>query len=406
METVVEKFLRYVKVDTQSSVESGTFPSTEKQKNLGSMLYQELKEMGADSVFYDEERCYVYAKIPGNKEETKTIGFIAHMDTAPVISGKDVKPRIVENYDGGDILLNKEENIVLEVRTYPELKAYVGQSLIVTDGTTLLGADDKAGVAEIMAMAQTLLAHPEIKHGPVAIAFTSDEEIGTGMDHFDTERFGADYAYTVDGGALGEIEYENFNAASAEVLVHGVSVHPGEAKNKMKNAFLIAMEFNGLLPKEQRPDCTEGYEGFFHLEEMGGTIEEAKLSYIIRDHDRGKFEEKKRRIAQAAGQINGQYGAHTVELTIEDTYYNMREKIEPDFMFLVENAKKHLEELSVTPKVCPIRGGTDGARLSFMGIPCPNLCTGGHNFHGRFEYCCVESMEKVTQLLVKLAEGE
>ncbi len=404
METVTEKFLRYVKVDTQSSVETGTSPSTEKQKDLGRILYQELKEMGADNVFFDEENCYVYAGIPANCEETKTIGFIAHMDTAPVISGKEVKPRIVENYDGGDILLNEKEKIVLEVGTYPELKSYVGKTLIVTDGTTLLGADDKAGVAEIMVMAETLLTHPEIKHGPVALAFTSDEEIGTGMDHFDVERFGADYAYTVDGGALGELEYENFNAASAKVLVHGVSVHPGEAKNKMKNAFLIAMEFNGLLPKEQRPECTEGYEGFFHLEEMGGTIEETKMSYIIRDHDSGKFEEKKQCITQAARKINDQYGAHTVELTIEDSYYNMREKIEPEFMFLIENAKKHLQELSVTPKVCPIRGGTDGARLSFMGIPCPNLCTGGHNFHGRYEYCCVESMEKIVQLLVKLAE--
>ena len=408
-EKVTEKFLRYVGIDTRSSEETGTHPSTEKQKNLGRLLAGELQEMGAADVFFDEEHCYVYAKLPGNLEqgaagETGTLGFIAHMDTSPDCSGENVKARLVQKYDGGKVLLNPEKQIVLDPAVFPEMKRYVGQTLIVTDGTTLLGADDKAGVAEIMTMAQILLENPEIKHGPIAIGFTPDEEIGEGVDHFDLARFGADYAYTVDGGAIGELEYENFNAAAGKVTVHGINVHPGEAKNKMKNAALLAMEFNAMLPEQQRPDRTEGYEGFFHLTGMKGDEENAQLTYIIRDHSREKFETKKELFLQIADRLNEKYGQGSVEAEVKDSYYNMREKIEPENMFLVEAAKTGMEQLGIVPKIQPIRGGTDGARLSFMGLPCPNLCAGGHNFHGRFEYCVVESMEKIVDLLVLLAQ--
>ena len=408
-EKVTEKFLRYVGIDTRSSEETGTHPSTEKQKNLGRLLAGELREMGAADVFFDEEHCYVYAKLPGNLEqgaarETGTLGFIAHMDTSPDCSGENVKARLVQKYDGGKVLLNPEKQIVLDPAVFPEMKHYVGQTLIVTDGTTLLGADDKAGVAEIMTMAQILLENPEIKHGPIAIGFTPDEEIGEGVDHFDLARFGADYAYTVDGGAIGELEYENFNAAAGKVTVHGINVHPGEAKNKMKNAALLAMEFNAMLPEQQRPDRTEGYEGFFHLTGMKGDEENAQLTYIIRDHSREKFETKKELFLQIADRLNEKYGQGSVEAEVKDSYYNMREKIEPENMFLVEAAKTGMEQLGIVPKIQPIRGGTDGARLSFMGLPCPNLCAGGHNFHGRFEYCVVESMEKIVDLLVLLAQ--
>lgn len=408
-EKVTEKFLRYVGIDTRSSEETGTHPSTEKQKNLGRLLAGELQEMGAADVFFDEEHCYVYAKLPGNLEqgaagETGTLGLIAHMDTSPDCSGENVKARLVQKYDGGKVLLNPEKQIVLEPAVFPEMKHYVGQTLIVTDGTTLLGADDKAGVAEIMTMAQILLENPEIKHGPIAIGFTPDEEIGEGVDHFDLARFGADYAYTVDGGAIGELEYENFNAAAGKVTVHGINVHPGEAKNKMKNAALLAMEFNAMLPEQQRPDRTEGYEGFFHLTGMKGDEENAQLTYIIRDHSREKFETKKELFLQIADRLNEKYGQGSVEAEVKDSYYNMREKIEPENMFLVEAAKTGMEQLGIVPKIQPIRGGTDGARLSFMGLPCPNLCAGGHNFHGRFEYCVVESMEKIVDLLVLLAQ--
>lgn len=408
-EKVTEKFLRYVGIDTRSSEETGTHPSTEKQKNLGRLLAGELQEMGAADVFFDEEHCYVYAKLPGNLEqgaagETGTLGLIAHMDTSPDCSGENVKARLVQKYDGGKVLLNPEKQIVLDPAVFPEMKHYVGQTLIVTDGTTLLGADDKAGVAEIMTMAQILLENPEIKHGPIAIGFTPDEEIGEGVDHFDLARFGADYAYTVDGGAIGELEYENFNAAAGKVTVHGINVHPGEAKNKMKNAALLAMEFNAMLPEQQRPDRTEGYEGFFHLTGMKGDEENAQLTYIIRDHSREKFETKKELFLQIADRLNEKYGQGSVEAEVKDSYYNMREKIEPENMFLVEAAKTGMEQLGIVPKIQPIRGGTDGARLSFMGLPCPNLCAGGHNFHGRFEYCVVESMEKIVDLLVLLAQ--
>lgn len=409
-EKVIDRFFRYVQIDTQSKEDAESFPSTEKQKNLATLLAKELQEMGASDVIYDEERCYVYAKLPGNDpakgDNYPTLGFIAHMDTSPDCSGKNVKPKLIENYDGKEVILNEEKAIVLSPVVFPELKHYVGQTLIVTDGTTLLGADDKAGVAEIMTMVQTLLEHPEIKHGPIAIGFTPDEEVGDGVDHFKIRQFGADYAYTVDGGAIGELEYENFNAASARAIIHGVNVHPGEAKNKMKNASLYAMEFQMMLPGTMRPECTDGYEGFFHLTNMEGTVELATLSYIIRDHDKERFHEKKELFRHIANEMNTRYGEGTVEVEISDSYYNMKEKIEPENLFLIENAKSCMEELGIVPKIQPIRGGTDGARLSFLGLPCPNLCTGGHNYHGRFEYCVVESMEKIVELLVHITQRE
>ena len=387
-EKVIDRFFRYVQIDTQSKEDAESFPSTEKQKNLAMLLTKELQEMGASDVIYP------------------TLGFIAHMDTSPDCSGRNVKPKLVENYDGKEVILNEEKAIVLSPVVFPELKHYVGQTLIVTDGTTLLGADDKAGVAEIMTMVQTLLEHPEIKHGPIAIGFTPDEEVGDGVDHFKIRQFGADYAYTVDGGAIGELEYENFNAASAKAIIHGVNVHPGEAKNKMKNASLYAMEFQMMLPGTMRPECTDGYEGFFHLTNMEGTVELATLSYIIRDHDKERFHEKKELFRHIANEMNTRYGEGTVEVEIFDSYYNMKEKIEPENLFLIENAKSCMEELGIVPKIQPIRGGTDGARLSFLGLPCPNLCTGGHNYHGRFEYCVVESMEKIVELLIHITQRE
>ena len=403
---VVERFLKYVKVDTRSDEYSATFPSTEKQKNLAKELADEMKNIGVSDVYFDEEFGYVYGKIPANDGgvSLKTVAFIAHMDTAPDISGENVKPQFVENYQGQDILLNEELGIKLTTKKFPELKEYVGKTLITTDGTTLLGADDKAGVAEIMTMAEILLSNPEIKHGPIVICFTPDEEVGAGVDHIDLERLGADYGYTVDGGALGEIEYENFNASSCVVKVQGVNVHPGEAKNKMKNAALIAMEFEMLLPRNEKPEYTSRYEGFYHLTDMQGCEESAQLSYIIRDHDREKFESKKVYLEKTAEFLNQKYGEGTVTLVQKDSYYNMKEKVEPEYFFLVEYAKACMEELEIVPRIQPIRGGTDGARLSYMGLPCPNLCAGGHNFHGRYEYVCVESMEKIVELLVKLAE--
>ena len=441
---VIQRFLRYVQIDTQSDEESGTSPSTEKQKKLGELLTKELQEMGVEASF-DSEHCYVYAHLPaqapteepahllaqapteepahlpaqapteepahlpanGPADESdplsgKVLALIAHMDTSPESSGTNVKPRIVEDYDGGDIFLGEESGLTLSPARYPELSSYIGQSLIVTDGTTLLGADDKAGVAEIMSTVRYLTRHPEYPHRALAICFTPDEEIGEGVDHIDLDRLGADYAYTVDGGGIGELEYENFNAASLEVTVRGVTVHPGEAKNKMKHAARIAMEFDALLPAWEKPQYTENYEGFFYLTQMSGSTEEARFSYIIRDHDREKFEAKKELARSAARFLNEKYGEGTVEVALKDSYYNMREKIEPENLFLVERAKKAMEELGITPKIQPIRGGTDGARLSFMGLPCPNLCTGGHNYHGRFEYVCAESMEKITEFLLKL----
>ncbi len=405
MTKTIEKFLRYVKVDTQSREESDTTPSTMKQHDLAQMLVSELEEMGACEITYDKEHCYVYAAVPASEGlgDSPVLGFIAHMDTSPAVTDTGVNPRIVEHYDGKDIVLNEEKNIVMRMADFPELAGFRGQDLIVTDGATLLGADDKAGVAEIMAMAEYLLTHPEIKHGRIRIGFTPDEEVGSGADYFDVKLFGADYAYTVDGGALGELEYENFNAAGAKLRVRGRSVHPGEAKNKMKNAILIAQEFQSLLPAAQNPMYTEGYEGFFHLDSIEGNVEEAVADYIIRDHDRALFEEKKRMFLDCADFLNKKYGEGTVAAELKDSYFNMKEVLKPH-MHLIDNACAAMRELDIEPVVTPIRGGTDGARLSFMGLPCPNLCTGGANFHGKYEYACVQSMEKVTRLLVRLAE--
>lgn len=405
MSKTIENFLRYAKMDTQSNEESQTIPSTMKQHKLAELLADELEQLGATEITYDRERCYVYASIPATPgcENAQVLGLISHMDTSPAVSDTDVKPRIVEQYDGGDILLNEREGIVMKVTDFPELAEYAGLDLIVTDGTTLLGADDKAGIAEIMAMAEYLLLHPEVPHGKIRIGFTPDEEVGRGADFFDVELFGADFAYTVDGGRLGELEYENFNAAGARLHVYGRSVHPGSAKGKMKNAILIAQEFQSLLPVCQNPMYTEGYEGFFHLDCISGDVEHTVADYIIRDHDKALFEEKKAVFERTAVFLNHKYGEGTVAVEMKDSYYNMKDVIEPH-MHLIENASKAMQELGITPVISPIRGGTDGARLSFMGLPCPNLCTGGENFHGRYEFACVQSMEKVTELLIRLAE--
>ena len=401
---VTERFLRYAAVDTQSADDMEQMPSTEKQRVLGHMLAEELKELGVSDVREDENG-YVYGVIPSNLEEghqAPALGFISHMDTAPAFSGTNVKPQIIENYDGEDICLNKDASIWLSANDFPEMKNYKGKTLITTDGTTLLGADDKA-VAEIMTMAAWFLSHPEEKHGKICIAFTPDEEVGRGADRFDVNGFGADVAYTVDGGAIGELEYENFNAASGRVKIHGASIHPGSAKGKMKNALLMGMEFQSLLPVFENPMYTEEYEGFFHLDRMEGSVEEASLEYIIRDHNKQKFEDKKELFKEAAAYLNKKYGSGSIEVQVKDSYYNMKEKIEP-YMYLIDEAKAAMEELGITPVIVPIRGGTDGARLSYMGLPCPNLCTGGHNFHGKYEYICAESMETITELLIRIAK--
>lgn len=405
MSEVLDRFLRYIKIDTQSDEDSGLSPSTSKQHDLARILYEELKEMGASDVVYDTEHCYVYAKIPANDggKQGRTLGFVSHMDTSPDAPGNDVKPRIIYDYDGADIVLNEDKKIVLKTDIYPEIRAYKGQTLIVTDGTTLLGADDKAGVSEIMTMAHTLLSDPAIKHGPISIAFTPDEEIGEGTTYFDLSTFGADHAYTVDGGGIGELEYETFNGAAAKICIKGVSVHPGEARDKMVNAARIAAEFDSLLPAMQRPENTAEREGFFHLTDISGDVENAEVCYIIRDHDRALFESKKKLMEETVDRLREKYKHASIDIIMKDQYYNMREKIEPEHMFLVENAEECMKELGIEPKIQPIRGGTDGAILSYKGIPCPNLCTGGHNFHGRFEYCCLESMEKIVELLIKLS---
>ena len=397
MATVTQRFLKYVSFDTKSDENSETCPSTPNQKLLGAALVEEMLEMGITDARMDANG-YVYGTIPGNPN-LPTIGLIAHMDTSPDASGTDVKARIVE-YTGEDILLNEEKNIWLRQSDYPGIKKHIGKHLIVTDGTTLLGADDKAGVAEIMTAAEFLL-RTRMSHATVKIGFTPDEEIGRGADLFDVAGFGADYAYTVDGGTIGELEYENFNAAGAKVEIFGVNIHPGSAKDKMKNAQLIAMEFNALLPADQRPEHTEGYEGFFHLTDMQGDVEKATLYYIIRDHDFEKFEEKKELLVKVGEKLNEKYGNGSVCVSVKDSYFNMKQKIEP-CMFIVERAKKAMEAVGITPSIQPIRGGTDGARLSFEGLPCPNLCTGGENFHSRFEYVPVEDMEKIKDMLVSL----
>lgn len=402
MKTVVDRFLKYVQVDTESVPEADCFPSSEKQKNLAAILMDELKEMGVEDAHMDRYG-YVYATIPATTDkELPVLGLIAHMDTSSAVSGKDVKPRIIENYDGGDVVLNEERNIVLATEDYPEILNYKGQDIVVTDGTTLLGADDKAGVAEIMTLCDYLM-HNGTAHGTLKIAFTPDEEVGRGADYFDVKGFGADFAYTVDGGELGELEYENFNAASLKLTVNGVSTHPGTAKNKMKNALLMGMEFQKMLPACETPEYTEGYEGFYHLDQFEGTVEKAEMTYIIRDHDRAKFEKRKDRAEKICDYLNDLYGAGTFEYVLSDSYYNMKEKIEPH-IHLVDNVRKAMEAAGVGPKVTAIRGGTDGARLSYMGLPCPNIFTGGHNFHGRFEYIPVQSMEKAVEVLTHLVE--
>ena len=400
MKTVTERFLRYVSFDTQSDENSTTCPSTAKQKKLGAALVEEMREMGIADARMDEFG-YVYGTVPGDPE-LPTIGLIAHMDTSPDASGANIQAKIVE-YTGADVCLNSEKGIFLRQSDYPNLKNHVGKHLIVTDGTTLLGADDKAGVAEIMTAAEILLKQGG-RHATLKIGFTPDEEIGSGADHFDVKGFGADYAYTADGGPIGEIEYENFNAASAVVVFHGRNIHPGSAKNAMVNSQYIAMEFQNLLPIHQRPEATEGYEGFFHLMDMKGEVEESQLRYIIRDHDMDKFQEKKAIMAAAAEFLNAKYGAGTVELTIRDSYFNMKQCIEP-VMYVVERAKAAMAAVGMNPVEVPIRGGTDGARLSYEGLPCPNLCTGGENYHGRFEYVPVEDMELCTKMLVQILTG-
>ena len=400
MENILDRFLRYVSVDTQSNEESTTQPSTAKQWDLLNMLADELRALGIPAE--TEEHGYVYAKIPGNNgKDTPAIGFMAHVDTAPDASGKDVKPQIIPNYDGGDIPLKGVPGLFLKPAEFPELLHYVGQTLITTDGTTLLGADDKAGVAEIMDAVQYIVNHPEFKHGPVAISFTRDEEIGCGVDSFDVKRFGADFGYTMDGGEIGELEFENFNAASAKLHIQGRNVHPGYAKDKMRNAIHIAEELNGLLPTLARPEYTEGYEGFFHLISFKGAVEEADIAYIIRDHDRAKFEARKEMMAKAAAFINAKYGEGTVRLEMKDQYYNMREMVEPH-MHIVDTAVKAMEMAGIKAKIQPIRGGTDGARLSFMGLPCPNIFAGGLNFHGKMEFLPLESMEKASEVILNI----
>lgn len=402
--TVLERFLNYVVVETTSDPYAESFPSTKSQLDFGHTLMEEMKKLGLTDVTQDEYG-YVFGTIPSTVPDYKgkILGLIAHMDTAPAASGKNIKPRVIKNYDGAEIVLNAEKKIVMKPEDFPSLKQYVGQDLVVTDGLTLLGGDDKAGVAEIMTAAEYLIGHPEIPHGPIRVGFTPDEEVGQGADYFDVKKFGADFAYTVDGGECGELEYENFNAASVFVDFTGLSIHPGSAKNKMINALLLAMEFQGMMPEAQKPEHTEGREGFIHLESLEGSVEHASSEYIVRDHDFDLFKEKKEYMQRAADYMNVKYGEGTVSLRMEDSYFNMRQQIEPHY-FLIENVLKVYEKLDIEPKIQPIRGGTDGSRLSFMGLPCPNLGTGGHNFHGHFEYVCVQSMEKCVEVLIELAK--
>ena len=399
---ITERFLKYVSFCTTSDEETNMTPSTPGQMEFAKYLASELKEIGMQEVTLDENG-YVMATLPANVEGKPTIGFIAHMDTAPDASGKNVKARIVENYDGQDIVLNAEKNIVFEVAKYPEILDYKGQDIILTDGTTLLGADDKAGLAEIVTACEYLIQHPEIQHGKIRVGFTPDEEIGQGADHFDVEKFGCDFAYTMDGGAVGELEYENFNAAGCKVKVHGVNVHPGYGYHKMINSMRIANHFATMLPRWETPEHTQGYEGFYHLIAMNGSVEETTLQYIIRDHDRARFESRKREIEHLARKINQEYGEGTVEVEIRDQYYNMREKVEP-VMHIVTLVEDAMKEVGVTPKVQPIRGGTDGARLSFEGLPCPNIFAGGVNFHSRFEYLPIPSMQKAMEVILQIVQ--
>jgi tripeptide aminopeptidase len=400
MEKILDKFLRYVAIDTQADPCSESQPSSSKQINLLSLLCDELKAMGVEAEL--DQWGYVMATIPSNCEgEVPPIGFIAHVDTAPDASGANIRPQIITDYDGTDIPLAGVEGLRLKVSDFPELAGYKGQTIITTDGKTLLGADDKAGVAEIMSAVEYIMEHPEFKHGEIKIGFTPDEEIGRGVVKFDVEKFGAKYAYTMDGGAIGELEYENFNAAGATVQIQGCNIHPGYAKDKMINAMHVGMEFNSLLPAEQRPEHTCGYEGFFHLIEFTGTVENAKLSYIIRDHDLELFEGRKELMVKCAEKINEKYGCGTVNLDIKHQYYNMKQMVEPH-LHIVDKAMEAMKMEGIEPKVQPIRGGTDGANLSYMGLPCPNIFAGGHNFHGKFEYIPLESMEKASKVVLNI----
>ena len=400
---ITERFLKYVSFTTTSDENTNMTLSTPGQMVFANYLVEELKSIGLQEVELDKNG-YVMATLPANTDkQIPTIGFISHIDTSPDMSGKNVKPRIVTNYDGNDILLNEEKAIVFETDKYPEILQYKGQDIVVTDGTTLLGADDKAGVTEIVTAMEYLIAHPEIKHGKIRVGFTPDEEIGQGADHFDVPKFGAEWAYTMDGGEIGELEYENFNAASAKVTFKGTNVHPGYARHKMLNSMRVAHQFATMIPRHETPEHTEGYEGFFHLTNMEGTVEKSSLSYIIRDHDRDRFERRKKEFAHLVNKINAEFGENTATLELRDQYYNMREKIEP-VMHIIDLAFAAMTEVGVTPNVKPIRGGTDGSRLSYMGLPCPNIFAGGHNFHGRFEFVPVQSMEKAMQVIVKIVE--
>ena len=402
---IVDRFLKYVSFHTTSDEETNMTPSTPGQMEFAKYLANELKSIGMTEVSLDSNG-YIMATLPSNQPSSispqiPTIGFIAHMDTAPDASGKNVQPRIVKNYDGKDIVLNEAENIVLETAKYPEILRYKGQDIIVTNGKTLLGADDKAGIAEIVSAMEYLIQHPEIQHGKVRVGFTPDEEIGQGADHFDVKAFGCDWAYTMDGGAVGELEFENFNAAACKIHVHGVNVHPGTAYHKMRNSMRIAYQIAVMLPRFQTPEHTQDYEGFYHLIGMNGTVEETTLSYIIRDHDRKQFELRKRELEHLVRKINTEYGEGTAEIELRDQYYNMREKIEP-VMHIIDLAKEAISAVGVTPVVKPIRGGTDGARLSFEGLPCPNIFAGGENFHSRYEYLPIPSLEKASQVVLEI----
>ncbi|CEI71988.1 MULTISPECIES: peptidase T [Romboutsia] len=398
---VVERFLKYVTFDTTADPKNANCPSSEGQRVFANYLVEELKSLGLEDANVDKNS-YVMATLKGNTEGVDTIGFISHLDTAPDITGKNVKPRIIENYDGKDIVLNRELNVVTKVSDYPELKGLVGEDLIVTDGTTLLGADDKAGIAEIITAIEYLVNNPEIKHGDIKVGFTPDEEVGRGADLFDVEKFGAKYAYTIDGGIEGELQYENFNAAGATISIQGRNVHPGASKNKMVNALHIAAEISEMFPASERPETTEGYEGFYHLNDLNGNVENASMVYIIRDHDKEKFEARKAHMQDVVNKLNEKYDGR-ITLDLKDQYFNMKEKVEP-VKFIVDIAEEAMNEVGITPKIVPVRGGTDGARLSFMGLPCPNIFTGGLNFHGKNECIPVGSMEKCVNLIVKIAE--
>ena len=407
MQHIIDRFIGYVTVDTESDPESNTTPSTAKQWDLAKKLVEELKQIGLSDVSIDD-KSYVMATLPSNLDyEVPTIGFVSHFDTTPDFTGKDVKPQIIKNYDGGDIVLNAEKNIILSPSYFKDLLQYKGQTLITTDGSTLLGADDKAGITEIMTAMEYLVQHPEIKHGALKVCFTPDEEIGRGADHFDVEKFGADWAYTMDGSQIGELEYENFNAAGVKITFKGKSVHPGYAKGKMINSMLLANKFISKLPKDETPETTKNYEGFYHVTNIQGSIEDTLVQLIIRDHNRKKFEKRKLYVEEVVAKINKKYkkqfGEDIAVLEIKDQYYNMREKVEP-VMHIVKLAEQAMKELNIKPLIKPIRGGTDGSRLSFMGLPCPNIFAGGHNFHGKYEYVPVESMQKAVEVIVKIAE--